>query len=75
MPTKFFTTLELMEKFMKKELEKKGYEVELLYAEDSADQQVKDIENMITKGCKVPLSYQSMAKPLKTFLKKLLKQH
>ncbi len=38
---------------MKSELEKKGYSVELLYAEDSVDQQIKDIENMITKGCKV----------------------
>ena len=38
---------------MKTELEKKGYKVELLYAEDSVDQQVKDLENMITKGCKV----------------------
>jgi len=38
---------------MKTELEKNGYKVELLYAEDSVDQQVKDLENMITKGCKV----------------------
>ncbi|MBF4695067.1 multiple monosaccharide ABC transporter substrate-binding protein [Fusibacter ferrireducens] len=38
---------------MKTELEKKGYSVELLYAEDSVDQQIKDLENMITKGCKV----------------------
>jgi len=38
---------------MKAELEKKGYSVELLYAEDSVDQQIKDLENMITKGCKV----------------------
>ncbi len=38
---------------MKAELEKKGYGVELLYAEDSVDQQIKDLENMITKGCKV----------------------
>lgn len=38
---------------MKAELEKQGYAVELLYAEDSVDQQIKDLENMITKGCKV----------------------
>ena len=38
---------------MKTELEKKGYAVELLYAEDSVAQQIKDIENMITKEAKV----------------------
>lgn len=38
---------------MKAELEKKGYAVELLYANDAVDQQIKDIENMITKGVKV----------------------
>ena len=38
---------------MKKQLEKKGYSVDLQYGEDNVDNQVAQIENMISKGCKV----------------------
>ncbi|MCH4891147.1 sugar ABC transporter substrate-binding protein [Acidaminobacter sp. JC074] len=38
---------------MKAKLEEAGYEVVLEYADNKIDQQVSQIENMITKGCKV----------------------
>ncbi len=38
---------------MKKSLEAAGYKVDLQYAEDSVEKQVSQIENMITKKCKV----------------------
>jgi putative multiple sugar transport system substrate-binding protein len=38
---------------MKKQLEAAGYEVILEYADNKVEQQVSQIENMITKGCKV----------------------
>lgn len=38
---------------MKKQLEGKGYKVELQYAEDNVNNQVSQLENMITKGCKI----------------------
>lgn len=38
---------------MKKELEKKGYQVDLQFAEDQVETQISQLENMITKGCKV----------------------
>ncbi|MCR4620888.1 MAG: sugar-binding protein [Clostridiales bacterium] len=38
---------------MQKELEDNGYEVMLTYAANNVAQQIADIENMITKGCKV----------------------
>lgn len=38
---------------MKKEFESLGYEVDLQYAEDVIENQVSQIENMITKGAKV----------------------
>jgi ABC-type xylose transport system, periplasmic component len=38
---------------MKKQLEAKGYKVDLQYGEDSVDNQVSQIENMISKGAKV----------------------
>jgi len=38
---------------MKKSLEKAGYEVVLEYAEDKVETQVSQVENMITRGCKV----------------------
>lgn len=38
---------------MKKQLEEKGYKVELQYAENDVNTQVAQIENMITKGVKV----------------------
>jgi ABC-type xylose transport system, periplasmic component len=38
---------------MKKQLEEKGYKVDLQYGEDSVDNQVAQIENMISKGAKV----------------------
>ncbi|MEH7095474.1 multiple monosaccharide ABC transporter substrate-binding protein [Neobacillus vireti] len=39
--------------FMKKEFEKQGYKVDLQYAEDVVENQVSQIENMITKGVNV----------------------
>jgi putative multiple sugar transport system substrate-binding protein len=38
---------------MQKQLESKGYKVELQYANNDVNTQVQQIENMITKGCKV----------------------
>ena len=38
---------------MKKQLEEQGYTVDLQYGEDSVDNQVAQIENMISKGAKV----------------------
>ena len=38
---------------MKKELESKGYQVDLQYASNEIAQQVSQIENMISSGCKV----------------------
>ncbi|MGG0739303.1 multiple monosaccharide ABC transporter substrate-binding protein [Niallia taxi] len=40
-------------KYMKEEFEKKGYKVDLQYAEDVVENQVSQIENMITKGVNV----------------------
>jgi putative multiple sugar transport system substrate-binding protein len=53
MPTKSLQRWNQDGSNMKAQLEKQGYAVELLYANDSVDQQIKDLENMITKGCKV----------------------
>lgn len=38
---------------MKAELEEKGYEVDLQYANNDVNTQVQQIENMITKGCDI----------------------
>jgi putative multiple sugar transport system substrate-binding protein len=38
---------------MKALLEKKGYQVELQYANNDINTQVQQLENMVTKGCKV----------------------
>ncbi|HPU22269.1 MAG TPA: sugar ABC transporter substrate-binding protein, partial [Thermoclostridium caenicola] len=38
---------------MKKQLEAKGYQVDLQYANNDVNMQIQQIENMITKGCKV----------------------
>jgi len=38
---------------MKKLLEEKGYKVELQYANNDNNLQIQQIENMITKGCKI----------------------
>lgn len=38
---------------MQKQLEDKGYQVDLQYAEDKPEVQLNQVENMITKGCKV----------------------
>jgi putative multiple sugar transport system substrate-binding protein len=40
-------------KFMKQEFEKRGYKVDLQYAEDVVENQVSQIENMITKGVNI----------------------
>jgi putative multiple sugar transport system substrate-binding protein len=38
---------------MKSQLEAKGYQVDLQYASDNVNTQIQQLENMITKGCKV----------------------
>ena len=38
---------------MKKELQAKGYDVDLQYANNDVNTQVQQLENMVTKGCKV----------------------
>jgi len=38
---------------MKAQLEKKGYQVDLQYANNDVNTQIQQLENMITKGCKV----------------------
>ena len=38
---------------MKKELEAKGYKVDLQYANNDVNLQIQQLENMISKGCKV----------------------
>ena len=38
---------------MKTQLEAKGYQVDLQYANNDVNMQIQQIENMITKGCKV----------------------
>ncbi len=38
---------------MKKQLESKGYKVDLQYANNDVNTQIQQLENMITKGCKV----------------------
>ncbi len=38
---------------MKKQLEAKGYKVDLQYANNDVNTQIQQLENMITKGCKV----------------------
>lgn len=40
-------------KYMKKNLEEKGYQVDIQYANDDVNTQIQQLENMITKGCKV----------------------
>lgn len=53
MPTKSLQRWNQDGENMKKQLEEKGYKVELQYAEDDVNMQVSQIENMITKGCKI----------------------
>jgi putative multiple sugar transport system substrate-binding protein len=38
---------------MKKKLEEKGYKVDIQYANNDVNVQIQQLENMITKGCKV----------------------
>ncbi len=53
MPTKSLQRWNQDGENMKKALEAAGFTVVLEYANDKVDQQVTQIENMITKGCKV----------------------
>lgn len=53
MPTKSSERWILDGSNMKKQLEEKGYTVDLQYGEDNIDNQVAQIENMISKGAKV----------------------
>ena len=38
---------------MEKKLKEQGYDVDLQFAENKIETQVSQIENMVTKGCKV----------------------
>jgi len=53
MPTKSLQRWNQDGEHMQKKLEEKGYEVDLQYAENDVATQVEQLENMITKGCKV----------------------
>ncbi|MBO4762589.1 MAG: sugar-binding protein [Lachnospiraceae bacterium] len=53
MPTKTLQRWNQDGSNMKEQLEKKGYEVDLQYADDDVATQVNQIENMISGGCKV----------------------
>jgi len=53
MPTKSLQRWNQDGENMKKELEAKGYQVDLQYANNDVNTQIQQIENMITKGCKV----------------------
>ena len=53
MPTKSLQRWNQDGSNMKEQLEKKGYEVDLQFADGTADTQVNQIENMISNGCKV----------------------
>jgi putative multiple sugar transport system substrate-binding protein len=53
MPTKSLQRWNQDGENMKKQLEEKGYKVELQYAENDVNTQVSQIENMVTKGVKV----------------------
>ncbi len=55
---------------MKKQLEEKGYKVDLQYGEDNIDNQVAQIENMISKGAKVLVVASIDGKALTDVLKK-----
>lgn len=53
MPTKSLQRWNQDGENLKKQLEAKGYQVDLQYANNDANLQIQQIENMITKGCKV----------------------
>ncbi|MBR6293103.1 MAG: sugar-binding protein [Lachnospiraceae bacterium] len=53
MPTKSLQRWNQDGSNMKEQLEKKGYEVDLQFADGTADNQVNQLENMISNGCKV----------------------
>ena len=53
MPTKDLQRWNQDGDYMKQELEKAGYEVDLQYASNDVQQQVSQIENMINGGCSV----------------------
>ncbi|MBJ6363032.1 sugar-binding protein [Paenibacillus sp. MAHUQ-46] len=59
---------------MKKEFEKLGYKVDLQYAEDVVENQLSQIENMITKGVKVLVIAAIDGESLTTVLDKAAKQ-
>jgi len=54
---------------MKKQLEEKGYKVDLQYANDNVNTQLQQLENMITKGCSVlviaSIDGSALSEPLK----------
>ncbi len=53
LPTKDLFRWEQDGSYMKEQLEKAGYEVDLQFAADDTNTQVSQIENMINSGCKV----------------------
>jgi putative multiple sugar transport system substrate-binding protein len=60
--------------YMKKEFEKRGYKVDLQYAEDVVENQVSQIENMITKGANVIVVASIDGEALTNVLEKAHKQ-
>ncbi|WP_317851458.1 multiple monosaccharide ABC transporter substrate-binding protein [Neobacillus bataviensis] len=61
-------------KYMKKEFEKRGYKVDLQYAEDVVENQVSQIENMITKGVNILVIASIDGEALTNVLEKAHKQ-
>lgn len=53
LPTKELLSWKLDGSYMKEQLEKAGYEVDLQFAADDIPTQVSQIENMMNSGCKV----------------------
>jgi len=53
MPTKSLQRWNQDGENLKAQLEEAGFEVDLQYANDSVETQVSQLENMVTKGCKV----------------------
>ncbi|MFF2446356.1 multiple monosaccharide ABC transporter substrate-binding protein [Neobacillus sp. NPDC058068] len=61
-------------KYMKKEFEKRGYKVDLQYAEDVVENQVSQLENMITKGVNILVVASIDGEALTNVLEKAHKQ-
>lgn len=60
---------------MKKKLEEAGYKVDLQYADNSSQTQISQLENMITKGCKILVIASIDGSALKGVLEKAAKEN